>query len=430
MHAHCLDNMGVAKRSQRRRERSASSTRPSPSCSRAGSTRSRASARRCRSRRRCACIDNASRDGSAELARAHPAVDDVIELPERRGKAYCDSELLRRARGRYALLLNEDSELLHGATLALYEALEQRPHAACAGARLLRPDGTPQACAWRFPTPLTALAAAVGLHRVLVVQSRGSRTRVVDWCQSSALLVRRSAAAAGRLPRRGVLRLLRRGRLREAPARRGLAQRVRARGERHPRRAALHEHGRGAAHRRALAQPRPLHAKAPLRARRARGALADRVDLRGAGARRARAAGALAHAATGCTCARRFTPQRGRGPAGARATSTTAPQRGALTARREPAPGAQAAAARSDVAQGILGEGLDVAPGGRGTRSTRRRASAHERARLRRAPPARRSASRAGSPGSAASHSDAQHEAGEAVRGQQQLAAERHDAAA
>ena len=33
------------------------------------------------------------------------------------------------------------------------------------------------------------------LHRLLVVQSRGERVREVDWCQSSALLVRCAAAA-------------------------------------------------------------------------------------------------------------------------------------------------------------------------------------------------------------------------------------------
>ena len=81
-----------------------------------------------------------------------------------------------------------------GATLALFEALEQRPQAACAGAALRRPDGTAQASAWRFPTPLTALAGALFLHRLLTVQSRGARTREVDWCQSAALLVRRAAA--------------------------------------------------------------------------------------------------------------------------------------------------------------------------------------------------------------------------------------------
>jgi N-acetylglucosaminyl-diphospho-decaprenol L-rhamnosyltransferase len=152
-------------------------------------------------------LDNGSRDGSAEAAREHPALGaadgqgggEVIALAQRRGKAASDSELLRRARGRYALLLNEDSELQPGATLALHHALEQNPRAACAGAQLLRPGetgaaGEGQACAWRFPTPLTALAGALFLHRLYTVQSKGNRTRVCDWCQSSALLVRREAA--------------------------------------------------------------------------------------------------------------------------------------------------------------------------------------------------------------------------------------------
>jgi GT2 family glycosyltransferase len=140
-------------------------------------------------------LDNGSRDGSAEAAHAHATVDETVALGERRGKAENDSELLARARGRYALLLNEDAELQPGATLALWRALEEHPRAACAGAQLLRPDGAPQPCAWRFPTPLTALAGALFLHRLLTVQSRGERTREVDWCQSSALLVRRRAAA-------------------------------------------------------------------------------------------------------------------------------------------------------------------------------------------------------------------------------------------
>src|SRR5271163_2565936 len=140
-------------------------------------------------------LDNGSRDGSAEAAAGHATVDELIALPVRRGKGLNDSELLRRARGRYALLLNEDSELRPGATLALWEALEDDSLAACAGAKLLRPDGSEQACAWRFPSVATALAGALFLHRLYTVQSRGERARLVDWCQSSALLVRREAAA-------------------------------------------------------------------------------------------------------------------------------------------------------------------------------------------------------------------------------------------
>src|SRR5271163_4657165 len=125
-------------------------------------------------------LDNGSRDGSAEAAGAHPTVDELIALPARRGKGLNDSELLRRARGRYALLLNEDSELLHGATRALYAALQADATAGCAGAALRRPDGRLQASAWRFPGTAAALASALFLHRWLVVQSRGTRTPRVD----------------------------------------------------------------------------------------------------------------------------------------------------------------------------------------------------------------------------------------------------------
>src|SRR5436305_5531052 len=138
-------------------------------------------------------LDNASRDGSAEAAAAHRGCDETIVLAQRRGKALNDSELLQRARGGFALLLNEDSELLPGATEALVAALREHPRAACAGARLVGPDGRPRPSAWRFPGITPALAGALFLHRRLTVQSRGERTREVDWSQSAAPLVRRAA---------------------------------------------------------------------------------------------------------------------------------------------------------------------------------------------------------------------------------------------
>jgi GT2 family glycosyltransferase len=140
-------------------------------------------------------LDNASRDGSVGLARSHPATTELIRREQRRGKAENDSALMQRARGRFCLLLNEDSELLPGATRALHAALEAHEEAAVVGAKLLRPDGAQQPSAWRFPTPRTALYGALLLHRRLTVQSRGTALREVDWAQSAALLVRREAAA-------------------------------------------------------------------------------------------------------------------------------------------------------------------------------------------------------------------------------------------
>jgi GT2 family glycosyltransferase len=141
-------------------------------------------------------LDNASDDGSVEAVRALGGEIRLIALDRRAGKAENDSTLTREAKGRYCLLLNEDSELRPGASEALIAALDADPQAAAAGPQLLDSDGQPVPCAWRFPGVGTALAGALFLHRWLTVQSKGSATRRVGWAQSSALLVRREAAAA------------------------------------------------------------------------------------------------------------------------------------------------------------------------------------------------------------------------------------------
>lgn len=141
-------------------------------------------------------LDNASEDGSAAAVRALDGDIRLIARERRAGKAENDSALLREAQGSYCLLLNEDSELRPGAAETLVAALDADPTAAAAGAQLLDADGKPVPCAWRFPGVITALVGAAFLHRRFTVQSRGSETRPVDWAQSSALLVRREAAAS------------------------------------------------------------------------------------------------------------------------------------------------------------------------------------------------------------------------------------------
>ena len=139
-------------------------------------------------------LDNASDDGSAEAVRERHPDARLFALDRRTGKAENDSTLLREARGRYCLLLNEDSELREGAARALLDALHADPRAAMAGAQLLDSDGRAVPCAWRLPDIPWALAAAVFAQDRVAVESIGERTRDVGWVQSSAALVRREAA--------------------------------------------------------------------------------------------------------------------------------------------------------------------------------------------------------------------------------------------
>ncbi|HEX5593110.1 MAG TPA: glycosyltransferase family 2 protein [Solirubrobacterales bacterium] len=141
-------------------------------------------------------LDNASEDGSAEAVRELGSEIRLIALEHRTGKAENDSTLMHEAKGRYCLLLNEDTELRPGAVQALLDVMEREPKAAAATAQLLDSDGNPVPCAWRFPGVGTALAGALFLHRRLTVESGGPEVRSVDWAQSSALMVRREAAAA------------------------------------------------------------------------------------------------------------------------------------------------------------------------------------------------------------------------------------------
>jgi N-acetylglucosaminyl-diphospho-decaprenol L-rhamnosyltransferase len=139
-------------------------------------------------------VDNASDDGSADAVRERFPEARLFALERRTGKAANDTLLLREARGRFCLLLNEDSELRDGATEALLAALRGDERAAAAGARLLTSAGEPTACAWRLPDARWALAAALLVPARYAVQSRGAAVREVGWVQSSAMLVRREAA--------------------------------------------------------------------------------------------------------------------------------------------------------------------------------------------------------------------------------------------
>ena len=274
-------------------------------------------------------LDNGSRDGSAEAARAHPAVDETIALAERRGKAL---QRLRAAAPRPRALRAAAERGLRAAARRDARAVARRCRRT--RARPARARGCCAPTARRQASRVALPDAAHGARRRAVPappatpsRAAASASREVDWCQSAALLVRREAAAqVGYLDPDFFV----------YSDEVDFARRLRDAGWRSlyvPGAAAIHHEQLStdadarAADRRNGAQPRPVHAQAPLAGGGAGGALADGLELRAARARRARAAGPLARGATGATSRRRCAPGRGEGLREAAAEYNRSPER-------------------------------------------------------------------------------------------------------
>ena len=245
----------------------------------------------CRSRPRCWCSTTRRATAPRAPRARHPAVDELIRLDQRRGKGANDSTpaparprpiLPAAQRGRRAAAGRDGGPAGRAGG---------RADAAAAGAELLGPAGERQPSAWRFPTPVgRAAGRARPAQRLRRAEPRRAhaRRRLVAVGRPARPPRRRRA---DRLVRPGVLRPLRRGRLLQAAARRGLDRAVRARRPGGAPRAARRRDAARAPDRRAVPQPRPLHAQAPRPGGGARRARPDGVDLRGplrARARRAR----------------------------------------------------------------------------------------------------------------------------------------------
>lgn len=99
-------------------------------------------------------VDNASTDGTPDLVRSLFPNVHLIVNPNNPGFGAANNQGMAEARPlgpRYYFLLNPDTKLQSGALLALINALEERPDAGMAGARLVYGDGRFQHSAFYFP---------------------------------------------------------------------------------------------------------------------------------------------------------------------------------------------------------------------------------------------------------------------------------------
>jgi GT2 family glycosyltransferase len=148
-------------------------------------------------------VDNASRDGSAEMARVEFPEARVIANRDNVGFGRANNQALAFASGMYLLLLNPDAALLPGSLSRLSAVLDSRPGTRAAGARLLNSDGSLQrwtggafpslwnvACHYLF---LSRLLPAALRPPSLYLEREADGEIDVDWVCGACLLLRRDA---------------------------------------------------------------------------------------------------------------------------------------------------------------------------------------------------------------------------------------------
>jgi hypothetical protein len=146
-------------------------------------------------------VDNASTDGSQEIAAHHSGVR-LVALPGNVGFSAGNNAGIRVSSGELVLLLNNDTVVPPDAIDRLVGALDEDPGSAIAGPRLVDGEGLAELSFGPMISPLGELRQKV----VTALHARGfspvrawverttSRQQYVDWVSGACLLVRRTVA--------------------------------------------------------------------------------------------------------------------------------------------------------------------------------------------------------------------------------------------
>lgn len=158
---------------------------------------------------RAVVIDNASGDHPVLSQAVHDngwsSWVELILAPRNGGFAYGNNLGIRRAidgGADYVLLLNPDTQVRPRAIASLVAFLESHPDIAIAGPSFENADGAEWPIAFRFPSIVSELSAALGIG--LLTRLLGNRTverrmsgaaQRVDWVSGAAMMIRARAFA-------------------------------------------------------------------------------------------------------------------------------------------------------------------------------------------------------------------------------------------
>ena len=135
-------------------------------------------------------VDNASRDGSAEMLRAEFPGVILVTSDVNLGFAGANNAGLARCRGEFVVLLNSDTVLEDDGLTRCAGWMRDNPEVGALSPRLVGFDGHPQRCLHRFPSLGGKVRDALRL-----APGPGSEPEPSDagWLAGTALMIRRAA---------------------------------------------------------------------------------------------------------------------------------------------------------------------------------------------------------------------------------------------
>ncbi len=126
-------------------------------------------------------VDNASKDGSAEMVRKKFPKVKMIENEKNEGFIKATNEGIQIAEGRYVLLLNSDTIVLDNAIAKTVKFADEHPEAAVVGCKVLNPDKTLQRNCFMYASLINLLLSATYLYKIFPKNKFFGRERMTWW---------------------------------------------------------------------------------------------------------------------------------------------------------------------------------------------------------------------------------------------------------
>lgn len=148
-------------------------------------------------------VDNASRDGSAQMVRERFPGATLLENASNLGFSRGNNQALALSAAPFILLLNPDAQIQGDGLPLIVRHMEAHPEVGVVGPQLLNSDGTVQSSRRRFPTMATAFLESTVLQewfprncvlsRYYMLDLPDDEEAEVDWVVGACMMVRREA---------------------------------------------------------------------------------------------------------------------------------------------------------------------------------------------------------------------------------------------